>query len=209
MQDLIHGAMIKAVQLASKVGVAKDSKNQHQRFNYRSVDSTLTTFSQIFAEAGIYVAMEILSEEITTLSNFQDLDALERNRDELAELIKAEMDPDLKKGLLTLFKQALAEISQAANPGRVAPTYLMKLKLRFNFTAADGSSTYSEAYVANDGKDCSKLLGQITSYAAKETFFKTFVVPTEGADDIDARNSNRPADEPKFQQTKAAQVRKF
>lgn len=53
----------------------------------------------------------------------------------------------------------------------------------------DGSqSAPNTLFVAGDGKDLSKLTGILTSYAFKETMFKVFSIPVEGADDLDARD---------------------
>jgi hypothetical protein len=53
----------------------------------------------------------------------------------------------------------------------------------------DGSqSAPNTLFVAGDGKDLSKLTGILTSYAFKETMFKIFSIPVEGADDLDSRD---------------------
>jgi hypothetical protein len=53
----------------------------------------------------------------------------------------------------------------------------------------DGSqSAPNTIFVAGDGKDLSKLTGILTSYAFKETMFKVFSIPVEGADDLDSRD---------------------
>jgi ERF superfamily len=62
----------------------------------------------------------------------------------------------------------------------------------FFYSGIDGSTLPEPIIISgiNDGKDCSKLTGQLTSYLVKEALFKTFFVPTEGADDLDSRDSS-------------------
>lgn len=63
------------------------------------------------------------------------------------------------------------------------------------FSGVDGSTLpYASTIIGgNDGKDVTKLTGQLTSYLLKELLFKQFLVPSEGAEDIDGRDeSGRP-----------------
>jgi hypothetical protein len=62
----------------------------------------------------------------------------------------------------------------------------------FFYSGIDGSSLPQPSIISgiNDGKDSSKLTGQLTSYLLKELLFKQFLVPTEGADDLDSRDSS-------------------
>jgi hypothetical protein len=58
------------------------------------------------------------------------------------------------------------------------------------YSGIDGSTLPQHTIISgvNDGKDSSKLTGQLTSYLLKEAFFKQFLAPTKGADDIDNRD---------------------
>jgi len=47
--------MAKAVKMFGQRGIGKDSENKFQKFDYRSVDSTLAAASAIFSELGIFV----------------------------------------------------------------------------------------------------------------------------------------------------------
>jgi hypothetical protein len=60
------------------------------------------------------------------------------------------------------------------------------------YSGVDGSTLPQQTVITgvNDGKDCSKLTGQLTSYLLKEAFFKQFLAPTQGADDLDNRDGN-------------------
>jgi hypothetical protein len=60
----------------------------------------------------------------------------------------------------------------------------------FFYSGIDGSTLPQHTIISgvNDGKDSSKLTGQLTSYLLKEAFFKQFLAPTQGADDIDNRD---------------------
>lgn len=68
--------------------------------------------------------------------------------------------------------------------------FYLEMGLEVTFCAKDGSRETASIFGGNDGKDVSKLTGQLTSYLLKELCFKQFSIPTSGADDIDSRDSN-------------------
>lgn len=55
MAQLIFSKMIEAQRLFGKGGIEKNSRNDFQKFNYRSVDSTIAAANAIFSEVGIFV----------------------------------------------------------------------------------------------------------------------------------------------------------
>jgi hypothetical protein len=105
-------------------------------------------------------------------------------------------------GMLTSFNKVLAKnqiyttqrtldpvFNSIGNDSKGAHIYLLQMTLEVRFISGiDGSSVVSSLFGTNDGKDCAKLTGQLTSYLLKELMFKCFFCPTEGADDLDARD---------------------
>jgi ERF superfamily len=60
---LIYGKMIEAQRAFGEQGIAKSSKNTFQKFNYRSVDSTIAAANAIFSEVGI-IAVPSVSDSV-------------------------------------------------------------------------------------------------------------------------------------------------
>jgi ERF superfamily len=70
--------------------------------------------------------------------------------------------------------------------------YTLQTEYTFTFYAEDGSFVQAASLpMANTTQDDSKLLGQTLSYAYKEVLFKTFSIPVEGVEDVDAMDASR------------------
>lgn len=93
-----------------------------------------------------------------------------------------------KNGICTTQRTLNTVFENLGKDTKGAQVWGITFDLEVIFYAEDGSSLTSTISMANDGKDRSKLVGQATSYALKELLFKQFVVPIEGADDIDSRD---------------------
>ncbi len=93
-----------------------------------------------------------------------------------------------KNGICTTQRTLNTVFENLGKDTKGAQVWGITFDLEVIFYAEDGSSLTSTISMANDGKDRSKLVGQATSYALKELLFKQFVVPVEGADDIDSRD---------------------
>lgn len=76
--------------------------------------------------------------------------------------------------------------------GKPRTDFTLQANYSFTFYAEDGSFvTTREIPAANTGQDDSKLAGQVLSYAYKEALFKTFSIPVEGTEDVDALDPTR------------------
>jgi ERF superfamily len=61
----IYGLMAKALKMFGESGIKKTSTNSFQKFNYRSIDSTLAAANAVFAELGLFLTIEAESAEFT------------------------------------------------------------------------------------------------------------------------------------------------
>jgi hypothetical protein len=152
----IYGLMAKALKMFGEQGISKSDTNSFQRFNYRSIDSTLAAANAVFSELGLFLTLGAQNSE---------------------------------------FKR---EVVETAKGTRV--DFTLNSLYTVTFWAPDGSSvSCTDLPAANTGQDDSKLAGQVMSYILKEALFKTFLIPTVGNEDVDAKDAmrNQPSAAPK------------
>lgn len=65
----VYKAINKVQEALSKVGIAKDSRNQVQNFNFRGIDAVYNTISPLLAENGLCILPRMLSRSCEERTN--------------------------------------------------------------------------------------------------------------------------------------------
>lgn len=152
---------------------------------YKGINMTETTPKIFPAMAQCIVDIGLLGIDKTSNNSFQKF-----NYRSVDQVLSAFNKVFSKNGIFMVHRTLDSKKEIIGQDSKGTNIWGISFDLEVQFYAVDGSCLPQPALISgmNDGKDASKLTGQLTSYLLKELLFKMFVVPTEGAEDIDGRD---------------------
>jgi hypothetical protein len=179
MEKLIYSKMAAATKIFGQRGISKDDRNSYQKFDYRTIDSTLAAANAVFSELGLFLTLHCEGGTIE-----RRLLAKAPETSETTTLVGEISEGEYAGSQCT---KVITETSKGERRIDYSLTGLWTLRIY----AEDGSYVECTGLPAGStSQDDSKLYGQVSSYVLKETLFKMFLIPTTGQD-LDGMDETR------------------